>query len=158
MRLVWEENTTVWWVPAIADRSAPTVAEIEAGEDLTSFVPKDGIQFGFSDNTVDIGAIDTSFDAQVMGSWGAGLTISFFRDDEDDLAWDTLPRRSVGNFVIRTNKASGAEPAASDDVMVFPVQTGQRIMNDSGANEKQRFSVTCAVTDTPDLDAAVAAG
>ena len=33
-RYVFEENTTVWWVPTIANPAAPTAAEINAGTNL----------------------------------------------------------------------------------------------------------------------------
>ena len=153
-RILFEENTTLWWVPTIANTNTPTAAEINAGVNLTSFVPKDGIKFGISNNRVSIAAIDSAFDAEIMGSHAAALTVDFFRDDTTDTAWTTLPRRSVGHFVIRLRGTGAA--TAGQSVMVFPVQTGQRIPNDSAANEKQRFTVETAVHSEPRFTATVA--
>jgi hypothetical protein len=156
-RIVFEENTTIWFVASISNVNSPTAAEINAGVNLTSWCPKDGLKFGVTNNKVPIGAIDTAFDAEIQGSWGAELTFDFFRDDSADTAYTTLPRKTNGYFVIRPwGAAPTAVAAAADKVSVWPVQTGQRIPNDSAANENQRFTCECAVTSTPNLGTTVA--
>ena len=39
----YEERTRVYWVPSLANKAAPTVAELNAGTDLSCFLTKDGL-------------------------------------------------------------------------------------------------------------------
>jgi hypothetical protein len=157
-RYVFEENTTAWWVSAISNIAAPTAAEVNAGTNLTSFVTKDGLKYGVQNNMVSIAAIDTAFDAEVIGSYGVKFSVDFLRDDTTDTAWTTLvTRKTNGFFVVRIRGALPTAVAATGQkLMVFPSQTGQLIPNNSAANEKQKFTCEFAVTSTPNLNSAVA--
>ena len=80
-RLVFDGNYKVYWLDtAPADSSAPTVAEITAGTDLTSFIPKDGFKSGVSNNRVSGGSLDERFMDESMGTWSSQLSIDFFLD------------------------------------------------------------------------------
>lgn len=152
-RVVFEEQYKIHFLPAVASIAAPTQAEITAGTDLTAFVPKDGVQIGTSNQRVKTDDISTTFDSEIMGSWGSNLAIKFFKDDAADTAWTTLPRGTTGFIVI----APYGSTAATEVGFVFPIECGQRELPTSAANERQSFTVPMAVTDTPDLDAVFAA-
>lgn len=156
-RYVFEENTTVWFVSSISSVTSPTAAEINAGVNLTAWMPRDGLKFGVGDNRVSIQSLGSTFDAEIIGTWAAKLSLDFFRDDSADTAWTTLPYKTSGYVVVRYKGALPTAVAATGNkVMVFPVQSGQRVPNDSAANEKQRFMVGMAVTSVPTLDTSVA--
>ncbi len=152
-RQVFEEQYKVHFLPACADISAPTQAEITAGTDLSTFVTKDGVQIGTSNQRVSVGDISTTFDGEIMGSWGANLAVSFFKDDTTDTAWTTLPRGTAGFLLI----ALFGSTAATEPAYVFPIECGQRELPTSAANERQSFTVPMAVTGAPDLDSVIAA-
>ena len=158
-RIVFEEKYKVIFAPTVASVSAPTVANLTAGEDLTAFVPKDGVQPGVGNNRVSTAAIDTKFDSEIMGSWGSQLAITFFKDDTADDAWDALPRGTTGYIVILPFGGSGVAgaPAASDPAYVWPVESGAPNLPQSAANERQTFTIEFAVTDEPSFTASVAA-
>jgi hypothetical protein len=155
-RIPYEENTRVWFVPAISSLSAPTTTEINAGIELSHFIPKDGFDPGSNDNTIPTGAIDTSFDAEIQGSYGKKLKIDFMLDDTTNTAWTTLPRKTSGFIIHRSNLPVATALASGQKVDVYPVQSGSRMRQKSAANAMQKFQVAFAVTDKPVEDAVVA--
>jgi hypothetical protein len=156
MRYVFEGNVAVWFVPTVASVAAPTAAEINAGTNLTAFFTKDGFDSGINDSQVSVAGLDTDFDAEIQGSWAAKPKVTLFRDDTTDTAWTTLPRKASGYFVVRPIGGPTAVAAIGNKVEVYPVQTGQRQLNNTAENEKKKFTVQCACTAAPNLAATVA--
>lgn len=152
-RVVFDGTMHVYFCPTVVSKAAPTVANITAGEDITAFLPKDGLSFSPTDNRVDTGDMSTLFDSQIMGTYGYELSLTMFRDDTDDLAWETFTHKEEGFLVFSPFGPAGA----ADPVHVFPVEAGQRQLANSAANERQTFTVQFAVTSEPALDAVVAA-
>lgn len=152
-RIVFEEKYQIHWLPACASIAAPTQAEITAGTEITSFVPKDGVNIGTSNNRVSTADISTKFDSEIMGSYGNSLSLKCFKDDATDTAWDLLLKDAVGFLVI----APYGSTAATEVGYVFPVQCGQPELPTSAANERQTFTSPMAVTSTPDMRAVFAA-
>lgn len=157
---VYEGVFRIFWVPSgggIANASAPTVAEITAGTEVTDYVPKDGWRPNVRNNRVDNTSLSTTFDAEQMGSHGAQLSVTFKRDFPDEAAWDLFKTRGAsGHLVALPLKGSGAV-AAADAAEVWPVEAGAPVPQNTAANQQQRFSVDFAVTAEPTLTAVVAA-
>lgn len=142
----------VWFAPTVADISAPTTTEIGNGTDLTAFTSKAGVTFGVDNQTIDIGDLSTTFNAEIMGNHGASLSLELFRDDATDTAWDTLPQGTNGYIIVQPFSQTAA---VGESAMVFQVETGEREPNASAANEAQKFTSESAVQ-AIDLDATVA--
>lgn len=157
-RLVYEGRTNVYWATAIADPAAPTVAEIGAATDLTGFITKDGVAVNINTNNVDSATIGEIFDAEVVGSYGADLQLTMFRDDSSDTAWDLCVYGTNGFVVIDRFNDAGDAPGAGDKVEVWPAQMHQPAPQNSAANTQQRFVESFAVTAQPELGATVATG
>lgn len=159
-RLVFEEKWQVHWLPTQpADPAAPTVDEIDAGTEITDFIPKDGIKLGVSNDRVDGGSIATAFKAESMGTYGAQVSITAFHDDDTDTAWDLFKERlTEGALVILPYVGNDGTPAAGDRAIVFPdLETGIPVPMDPATNERQKFTVDFATTTrVPELDATVA--
>lgn len=141
-RLAFEENYAVMWVPVVAVLAAPTVAELAAGTDVTDFIPKDGFNPGASNNTIDIGHLGTAYDATEIGSYGHSLSVTFFKDDVDDAAWDLFTRGARGHLVV--SPFSNA-PVATDVVYVFKCAAQEPQLPSTAANTRQTFTVEFAV-------------
>lgn len=156
-RLVYEGRTNVYWLTTVANTSAPTVAEITAGTELTDFVSKDGVAVNINTNNVDSATIAEVFDSQVVGSYGADLQLTMFRDDTADTAWELCVYGTSGYLVIDRFNVSGSLPAATDKVEVWAVEMHQPAPQNSAANTQQRFIEKFAVTAAPKLAAVVAA-
>lgn len=156
-RYVYEKYTRVWWVTTIAVQAAPTVAEIGAGTDLSSFIAKDGLKLPVDQNMVDNAAIDTAFDAQLVGSWGGGgLELEMFKDTTDT-AWTLCVYGTVGFLVVRLGLLVTTAVAAAQKVQVWPAQMHQPVVKPSAANQQVRFTEKLAVTLEPSLNGTVAA-
>lgn len=152
-RLVYEERTNVYWVVSIATTSTPSVAEITAGVNLTNFVAKDGVNTNVTGNKVDSATIAESFNAQVVGSWGSDLSLTMFRDDSADTAWNTCVRGSNGYIVVDRFNPSGTLPGNGDKVEVYPAQMQQPRPENSAQDTQVRFVEDFAVTSRPYLSA-----
>lgn len=154
---VYEGKTRIQWVETIASKTAPTVAELAAGTDVTSYVTKDGLTTPANQNMVDNATIAETFDAQVVGSWGGALELMMRRDASSDTAWNTWDYGDNGYIVIRRGLAASTSFSAGQKVEVYPAQAHQPVMEPSAANEQQRFKVAFAVTAEPAMKATVAA-
>lgn len=149
----------LWIVPSVANKSAPTVAEITAGEDITPFLRRDGLQTPKSGSTIDASDVSSRFNKTGKGSFGGDpVRIQLYRDDTTDTAWDQLPPDTDTNVVLARFGFSGAgnDPAIGDVCEVWPITVVSREMVPIADNEMQRFESVCAVTDDPDDDAVVA--
>lgn len=156
-RLVYEGRTNVYWATTVADPAAPTVAEITAAVNVTSFVPKDGVAVNLSTNNVDSATIAEIFDAQVVGSYGGAPQVTGFRDDTADTFYDLCVYGTNGFLILDRFNPSGTLPVAGDKVEVWPAQMHEPVMQNSATNTQQRFVEAFAITSAPELRATVAA-
>jgi hypothetical protein len=157
-RVIPNEVTKASFVPVIADEDlVPTVTEITAGVDLTEFLVT--LDASTTGNTVPTPNFASLFETSISGTVSATFTAEFYRDDEDDLAWNTLPRATRGYFVIARFGFGGAngEPAAADEVEVWPILVTARSALSLTNNEVQRFGIEAAVFQEPNEAAALTA-
>jgi hypothetical protein len=155
-RFVYECRTNVYWLTTIATTSTPRVNELTAGVNLTNFVAKDGVEVNINSNNVDSATIAEIFDAQVVGSYGADLQLTMFRDDgATDTAWATCVYGTNGYLVIDRFSASGSSPTNGKKVEVWPAEMHVPSPENSAANTDVRFIEKFAVTSAPYLSATV---
>lgn len=158
-RLIPNENTWVGFAPAgsITNIAAPTSAQIAAAEDVTSFLIS--LNASSRGNTVPTPAFDTLFETSTAGTSSATFDADFYRDDEDDAAWDLLPRATRGFFIVSRFGGTGTNnlPIALDEVEVWPVMVTSRTMANMSNNTVLTFTVSCAVVEEPNEGAIVAA-
>lgn len=154
-RLVYEGRTNVYWATTVADKTAPTSGEISGATDLTEFVAKDGVAVNINTNNVDSATIAEIFDAQVVGSYGADVQLTMFRDDTDDDAYDLCQYGTNGFLIIDRFNQSGTVATTGDVVEVWPAQMHEPAMENSASNTQQRFVESFAITEAPALRAVV---
>jgi hypothetical protein len=140
----------------IANKAAPTVAEITAGTSLSGFLQKDGVAVNINGNKVDSATLAETFDAQVAGSWGADVTLTGFRDNATDTFWNLAVYGTIGYVVIDRFRLAGVLPSVGNKVEVYPSQMLQPAPANTAANEVVTFSLDIAVTSQPNLSATVA--
>lgn len=157
-RLIPNENTRLIFCPSVEDLNAPTTAEMEAGEDLTSLLIS--LNASSRGNTVPTPSLDTLFETSIPGTVQASFDADFYRDDEEDedTAWTTLPRSTQGVFVISRFAGSGDDGALADGdpVESWPVIVVSRTMANTASGTALTFSVSCSVPQEPVEDATVA--
>jgi hypothetical protein len=156
-RLIPNENTRVHFLLAIDDDGLePTASEITGGVDLTSFIVT--LDASSTGNTVPTPNFASLFETSISGTVTATFTAEFYRDDEDDTAWETLPRGTNGYFVVSRFGYTGTNgaPNAGDVVEVWPVRLTARSAMALTNNESQRFGIEAAIPVEPNENAAVA--
>ena len=156
-RLIPNERTWIGFATAVADITKPTVAEVAAAVDLTGLCMT--LNASAQGNTVPTPSFDTLFETSIPGTVQAQFQADFYRDDENDDAWDTLPRGTDGFFIISRFGGAGADnlPIATDKVEVWPVKVTSRTMQNMASNQVQMFSVQCSVPVEPSEASTVAA-
>lgn len=126
----------------VADINAPTLAEVTGAEDLTPYL--NTLDTAASSATVETPNFSTRFVGSIPGTYSATVTGEFYRDDTDDVAWDTLARDVEGVFIIGRFGFG-----ASKEIELWPVRITNRSPVALGTNESQRFSIEAAVPEPP---------
>ena len=152
-RTIFEKNWKTYFCLAIANKAAPTLAEILAGTHLSPYIAKDGVELPDGQNYVDSATIEDDFDAQEVGSWGGGpVSLTMFRDDDDESdAYDLIVRGTRGFLVF----SPFGVPTYGSPVHVFPVAMHEPVLLPPAANEMQKFKAGFAVTGAPAMRAVV---
>lgn len=155
-------NVRVSWIPGaggIANKAAPTVAELNAGLLLTSLMTADGLA-GWAPDTASIGnrKLDSTFNSSDVGSISIeDPTLRFYKQVTGDTIYTTLVKLAVGFVVIRRVLPSGTAWATSQLLMgVYPAKCSQRKWIDMEENTMDRWEVQMKITAEPAFDAVVA--
>jgi hypothetical protein len=154
--------TRVYWVSgasSIANISAPTVAELNAGLSITSQITSDGLEGWEADQArVDNTSLASTTDTERMGRDKlASPMIRFKRQKPTDTIRSTVVKGTMGFIVIRRSVAQATAWAAGDEVQVVPVEAGRRRDLKPEANTMDRFEIPFANHTAPAYDAVVAA-
>jgi hypothetical protein len=162
--IIPNQNTWVGYVPGdvtnkfgLADFDSPTPANVTAAVDLTDYLIS--INASATGNTVPTPRLRSLFETNIPGTSSATFTADFYRDDEDDLAWDTLPRGTFGSFLIKRFGGTGTlgAPAVGEEVEVWPTQVVSRAGGALQSGTAQMFTLTASVPKEPVEDAVVVA-
>lgn len=151
--------TVILTAAPVADNNAPTLDEIDGGEDITCFLAKDGLNPGGTTNKVDGGGLCNRLDSQTIGTVGYDMTLKGFRyttDGDGDVLWDLVDWGENRSLIIRRGIQYGTAWAAGQKVEVYTGQTGEPVMQGSATNTNQMFEVGFAV-DSADIKATVVA-
>lgn len=141
----------LWWVATIANRSAPTVAEINAGIDVTGQMRRDGFTRPQSGSTIDAADAASRFNKTVPGNYGGDSVV--YRGMRDstpasELAYSTLVRDAVGHFVYRPFGGSTLAAAVAQKVEVWSGTVISREDQPTG-DEVQNYTVMMSVEQEP---------
>jgi hypothetical protein len=125
-RIIPNENSWIAFALTVADIHAPTAAELAGATDLTDFIIT--INAATTGNTVPTPSLASLFETSVPGTAAAQFTADMYRDDEDDVAWDLLPRNTKGYFLISRFGGTGPanRPAVAQNLEVWPVHVSSR--------------------------------
>lgn len=135
--VVNDGNHLLLWVSAIADPAAPTVAELNAGLDLTCYLTDSGWTPGMSEERVPDNRICTNQNYSLPGRLTFAPNISYVSSpavSADDEARTTLTSGSEGHLVWRPLVDYTTAVAANDKVNVYPVQLGEQEFADPTMN------------------------
>lgn len=144
------------WVPIIEDPSAPTVAELNAGIDISCLVTANNFQLGATgENAIDDPALCAEGNDQAPGRVTYAAAMDFFRwtTAPEDVAWTTFQDSGEAGFlVMRIGEDYRTDWTVADEVQVYEALTGKPMIltpDASGGFEKfrQNFYVQSSGTD-----------
>lgn len=148
----------VTWAPSVANKAAPTVAELNAGVDVECHLTKDGLGVTNNENTVDDGALCEVFDAQLPGSYSTQMALTMKRNNVSASdPWTFFTRGEEGFLVVRRGIVSATAWAATQPVEVYPAIAGIKSPAPTASNEQARMMLNFYGTEEPELDGVVAA-
>ena len=156
--LIPNENCWIGFAETVAAADLePTAAEIADATELTDFVIS--LTANATGNVVPTPRLKRLFETSIPGTSTAAFTVEMYRDKDDDVAWELLPRDTAGYFIIARFGGTGTEmlPVATDVVEVWPVRVTSRSGSAMTSNQAQTFTLTCSVPEEPNEDAVVAA-
>jgi hypothetical protein len=138
--------TRVDWVVTLSSTTSPTAAQLNAGTNLSTFIPKDGVAYTSTNNKVPTATIATITDTETVGSVGKSLSLTGFRDDSADTFWNLCVYGTDGFVVIRYGTLYSTSYSAAQKVIVIPATMFNPTMNPSAANTPVTFVAEFAVT------------
>lgn len=146
--------------PAVSDMTAPTLAEVNAGDDATGFLR--AMSTPLEGSTVDVSDVSSKYNKTASGTYGGQeVTMEFYRDDDqtNDTIWNLLPRGTTIYAIIARRGGSGTDDAidTGDYVDVWKLEVITRNPADYARNEPTGFMVSFAVPEEPQEDVTVAA-
>jgi hypothetical protein len=155
-RLVFDGNFDVYYLPAaIANAAAPSLAACLAGTELTGWTPKDGFNPGVTNNRVPGGDLSSTFNDESMGTWSSQLTITLYKDDTNDVAFDTVGVYGATGAIVAVPKGPAQ---VGTKCYVWPdVEFGQPAPMAPTENAKQKFTIDVACRQAPNFHAVMAA-
>lgn len=145
-----------------ANDQAPTVAELNdaAVIELTDFLTDGGVATPLDGSIVDSADMGSRFNKTALGTFGGQpIVLQFYRDfpAASDTAWTTLPRDTLGYYVLsRAGLATPGTFAVSDEIESWPLEVASRNPVDVARNEMQQFTTENAIPDVPLEDFVVA--
>ncbi len=155
--IVNDGMTRVCFVPTIVDTAAPTTTEIAAGQDLESFLTPDGLGMEFGNESVDVTALSSTYNAELPGRQTVSTELTFKFQGDTAAPFSTFASKPNGYLVIRRNVAATTAWTAAQTVEVYTVQIGTRRRVAPAANEVLKFTVQAFHSSAPVFGATVAA-
>jgi hypothetical protein len=133
--------TKVSFVPTISSSAAPTVAELNAGTALESFLTPDGLGMEFGTEAVDTTALSSTYGAELPGRQTVSTELTLKHQGDAVAPFSTFASKPTGYVVVRRNLASTTAWTIAQTVEVYAVQFGTRRRQPPAANEVLKFSV-----------------
>lgn len=156
--LISDGNIKVAWVTSIASISAPTAAELGAGNDWTARLTPDGLKTDPTTAEVATSSLASQFDTGVPGRRAYVTEVTFKRGTTptEDQPYTTLSYGTTGYLVVRRGTPYATAFATGDRVEVYPVAAKEPQNIAPVANEVLKVMVALTVTSDPATKAIVA--
>lgn len=147
--------TRVYYCPTIANLTAPTVAEITAGTELTSQIAEIN-GFTFTNNPIDTPDMGNAFVSKIPGEDTVDTSsFRFYEDKSSNPIRTVLAKGTNGYIVFFPAGTVGASVATGDKAEVWPVTIASNARTYSAGNEAASYMVVASNT-APPKDAVIA--
>lgn len=140
--LLTDGMTRVQWVTTLSSVTSPTATQLNAGTAISSFITPDGLDITPSTASVDLGALDSTFDASGPGRRKYDITLTIKRQTGTDTLFETtLTYQAAGFLVVRRNVTAATSFSAGQKVEVYPVTCGEPGPVKPAPNEVAKYTV-----------------
>lgn len=151
-RFFQPEISKCYYVPTIADTTAPTRTEMDAGTDLTGEI-SDINGWMVQSNQIDTPDLGTRFVAQITGRTSApSSSITFYGSSDGADVRDVLPRDTTGYILWLDGGDTEDEP-----MDVFPVKVSSVGKQRGTGDTAFKLEIQFAITDEPQEDVSIPA-
>lgn len=154
--VIIDGRVRVTFATAIANVAAPTVAELNAGTALETYITPDGLDISVGTNKVDTSNLASTFTTNRAGRKTPEITVGFHHDSPTDTAFNLLPYRTTGFLIVRRGVDRTTVWATGDKVAVYPVEAGEPNEMKPAPDSTWDFSVPLFVSADPNQRAVVA--
>jgi hypothetical protein len=135
-----------YWLTAIANLAAPTVAEGNAGTSIHGFITPDGLKITWATGSVDAGNLGSTQNSQVAGRRSPSIEVTFHHDGVVDTAYNLMVYRNSGFLLLRYGVLATTAWTIADKVEAYPIQIGQTSQVPPGPDGTWDFTVPMLVT------------
>lgn len=158
-RFIPNENTFLGFSLTCPNLHSVSLSLITGSVNLTRYLMS--VNASTTGNTVPTPSLDTLFETSIAGTVTGTFSADFYRDDTNDLAWNTLPRRTKGFMFLSRfggqDTTVKGRPVVGDDLEVWPVLIVSRANSNGASNTVATFTSTASIPVEPVEDAVVAA-
>lgn len=138
------ETSQLYWVPAIADKTAPTRSELNAGTDVSRAVA-DVNGWMVSSEMIDVPDMGSRFISKIPGRISANdSSVTYYMDRAGIDAREVMPRDAEGYVVW----LDGGD-VAGRKMDVYPVTVSSHGKSRSVGAEPARLTIAYAITSEP---------
>ena len=151
-RFMRKGTTRVYFVSTIASLSAPQDTEITAGDELTDSISEMN-GFTFSNTPIQTPDLSSAFVSQIPGEDSTeDSSMVLYEDNASNPLLATLAKGTDGYIVILPRGSAGANPAAGDEVDIWPVTVSSNAKRYTVGNEAATIEVKFATTQPPAVE------
>lgn len=164
--VIMDGKVRVIWMTACAAIAAPTVAELNAGTDITTYIRPDGLDIGMTTGSVDVGNVGSTFTLTRAGRRVPTITLGCHHDataGSTDPAWTLLVYRTLGFLAIRTGVLTATAFATGQgaggttgEVQVYPAEVAEHTPVKPAPDSSWDFDVPLMVYLDPSTRSVVA--
>jgi len=151
------------WMTACANIALPTVAELNAGTDLTDYITPDGLDIGMATGKVNVGNVGSTFTLERVGRRSPSIALTLHHNSPTDTPWTLLVYRALGFFAVRKgiDKATAwtigqGTGGSTGEVSVYPVECGADAPVKPAPDTSWDFTVDLTIYLDPNTRAVVA--
>ena len=148
MSIAFENNLKVRFDDTLpTSLAAPSVAEVDAADDLTPFIPVAGVDRPSQQNQSSLAMLGSAFISEDLGTWGVGpINLTFVRDPANEDAthpWQLFSYGTEGVLYVSPNNSF----TSGDEISVYHVKSHEPAEQPSAENTKQQFTVSFPVVE-----------
>src|SRR4029453_11987002 len=161
--VIMDGRARVYWLTACANIALPTVAELNAGTDLTGYITPDGLDISMSTGKVNVGNVGSTYTTNRAGRPEPDLSVTYHHDTPTDTPWTLVLYRATGFLAVRkgldktTAWTIGQGTGGSTGIVqMYPVEAGDYNDGKPAPDTSWDFTVPLMVYLEPNTRAVVA--